>query len=63
LLSRNVSYHSSLDKDIDQADLQLPRQTRIETFELDSLGMRKQSLENKASHAVFAASGTVEADA
>ena len=53
----------SLDTDLDQADLQLPPQTRIETFELDSLGMRKQSLENKASHAVFAANGTVDADA
>lgn len=47
----------------DQGDLQLPPQTSTESFELDSLGMRKQSLENKASHAVFAANGTVEADA
>lgn len=53
----------SLNTGLDQVDLQLPPQTRIETFELESLGMRKQSFENKANHAVLAASGTVEADA
>lgn len=51
------------DADVDQGDLQLPPQTSTDSFELDSLGMRKQSLENSASHAVFAAKGTVEADA
>ena len=46
-----------------QGDLQLPLQTSTESLEFDSRGIRKQSLENNASHAVFAASGTVEADA
>ena len=55
----------ALDSDTfgDQGDSQLPPQTSTESLELDSRGMRKQSLENNASHAVFAASGTVEADA
>jgi hypothetical protein len=53
----------SFDTFEDQGDRQLPPQTSRERFELDSLGIRKQSLENNASHAVFAAKGTVEADA
>lgn len=51
------------DADVDQGDLQLPPQTSTDGFEPDSLVMRKQSFENNASQAVFAAKGTVEADA